>query len=309
MTIDRINLTVENGSDIRLDKWLSETLPQYSRQTAQNLIADGLVKVNGKTLKKKELLKNGDLVAVEIPKSQPTEIIPQPISFETIFEDDSLLVINKPQGLVVHPGAGNLDKTLVNGLVYYCDDFQVEEGDFRPGIVHRLDKDTSGIILVAKTKEAHFKLAEQFATRKIKKTYLAITIGKPKSTLCTLAIKRHPVKRQEMTTDPSGKIAETHFEILLSHDPYYLIKAEPITGRTHQIRVHLKALDAPIFGDSLYGKKKKEEQNVLQMLHAFSITFTHPITKEILTFKASPPLRMLKFITDQLKKDFNCLKF
>lgn len=292
----------------RIDKWLSSQLPNYSRQTIQDLIDKGSVLMNGKPLKKKDLVIENAKIFLYPPENQPHKIIPQDIPINIIYEDHSILVINKPKGLVVHPGAGNLDQTLVNGLVYHLDDFKPEEGDLRPGIVHRLDKDTSGVMIIAKTKEAHFKLAEQFSSREIKKTYLAITIGKPQGLYCDLPIKRHPTKRQQMTVDAAGKPAVTSFEILHSSTSYALVKAKPITGRTHQIRVHLKHLNAPIFADSTYGRQKKEELGHLQMLHAFQINFVHPITLKELSFNAAPPEDMLDFIYKELKIDFSILE-
>ena len=300
-----LELKVEDlKEELRADKWLKMQLPQFSRETIQEFIENGHVLLNSKPLKKKDLLKNSDQVTLSIPQILPMELKPQPIDFSILYEDDSILVINKPKGLVVHPGAGNPENTLVNGLLYHIDDFQVETGDFRPGIVHRLDKDTSGVMIVAKTKEAHFKLAESFAKREVKKIYIALTIGKPIDLVCTLPIKRHAHKRQEMCCDPAGKPAETHFEIIDYSSPYCLVKAKPITGRTHQIRVHLKHLQAPIFSDPIYGYMKKEEEKELLMLHAYEINFEHPITKKQMHFQAPLPESMLSLIQKKLKKDF-----
>lgn len=293
-----------NTQSIRLDKWLSEQLPQFSRQTIQTLIETGAVQLNGKSLKKKDLVKDRDEVTVSLPKTKPTHIEPQQVDFSVIYEDGHIIVINKPSGLVVHPGAGNHDQTLVNGLVYLFDDLQTEEGDIRPGIVHRLDKDTSGVMIIAKSKEAHFKLGESFANRQVKKTYLALTIGKPTSLSCNQAIRRHQFKRQEMACDPLGKPAHTDFEILDFCENISLVKAKPITGRTHQIRVHLKYLKSPIFADPIYGCHKKEEEETRLMLHAYEISFNHPISQESLTFKAPVPQDMSELIRKKLKKDF-----
>jgi len=299
-----LELKVITHEEERLDKWLKNQLSHLSRQTIQTLIEDGHILVNGKPLKKKEVVKFNDIIAVSIPKEKPHEIVAQKVDFSILYEDPYLLIINKPKGLVVHPGAGHKDQTLVNGLAYYLDDFEIEEGNLRPGIVHRLDKDTSGVLIVAKTKEVHFKLAELFAQRKVKKTYLAVTIGKPQALSCDLPIKRHPFKRQEMHCDLQGKQASTEFECLAIQSEYCLIKASPITGRTHQIRVHLKHLKAPIFADPIYGYQKKEENGYTLMLHAYEIAFEHPIEETFLTFKAPLPEQMATFIEKKLKKDF-----
>ena len=295
---------INEPSSIRVDKWLTEKIPHLSRHSIQNLIENGHVTINGQILKKKDPIIVGSKIQVILVEERPQEIIPQKVDFDILYQDDHLIVINKPKGIVVHPGAGNHDNTLVNGLVYAIEDFQVDDGDLRPGIVHRLDKDTSGVMLIAKTKEVLFKLSQSFAERRVKKTYLALTIGKPQGLHCNLAIKRHETKRQQMSCNPAGKSAETYFEILEESPPYFLVKASPITGRTHQIRVHLKELKAPIYADEIYGSGKKDFPDEKLMLHAYAIEFNHPISEEKMQFFAPMPEQMQVILEKKLKKRF-----
>ena len=299
----------EDALEIRIDKWLASQIDHLSRESIQQLIENKKVLLNGVPIKKKDLTqKNGiiELFISQEPLKNDLEPIEMPI--DILFEDDVIMVINKPANLVVHPGAGNTDYTLVHGLLNHLKDYPIEDNDLRPGIVHRLDKDTSGIMIIAKTKEAHFKLAEQFANRQVKKTYLAITFGKPQGLHCDMPIKRDSYNRQSMCCDLTGKPAETHFTILAQKDPYYLVVAKPITGRTHQIRVHLKYLKAPIFADPVYGYKKKIESHQRQMLHAFQIAFFHPITKAPLSFQAIPPKDFKDLLMTELNFDLEKTK-
>jgi 23S rRNA pseudouridine1911/1915/1917 synthase len=299
----------EDALAIRIDKWLSTQIDSLSRESIQDLIENKKILLNGLPVKKKDLTqKNGKVDIFFASLQKPIDLQPIEMPLEILFEDDAILVINKPANLVVHPGAGNTDYTLVHGVLNHLKDYPIESSDQRPGIVHRLDKDTSGVMVIAKTKEAHFKLAEQFANREVKKSYLAITLGKPTAFHCDLPIKRDSTNRQSMCCDLTGKKAETAFSILANKDPYYLVLAKPITGRTHQIRVHLKHLKAPIFGDTVYGNKKKVESGMRQMLHAFQITFFHPLTKELLTFQATPPSDFKEILLKELNFDLEKTK-
>jgi len=289
-------LIIDELSTIRLDKWLSLKFKEHSRTYFQTLIEENRILLNGLPITKKDKLKLGDELNIEFKEPEKTNLTPKEIPLEILYEDDSIIIINKPQGLVVHPGAGHLNDTLVHGLLFHCPDLQTDEGNIRPGIVHRLDKETSGVMVIAKNLEAHFHLGKQFENRLIKKTYLAVTIGKPSALELNAPIKRHEKNRQQMAIHPDGKPAYTQFEILAQNGSFHLIKAFPKTGRTHQIRVHLKALNAPIFGDSVYGLKKKEELSYQQMLHASEIEFTHPVTHEPMHFQALPPALMLELI-------------
>ncbi len=305
-----IKFSVLNNSEkMRTDAFIKKHLIDFSRQTIQDWIESGAILVNDQKVKKKDLLKRCDTVSVFPKHPEPLSLIPQDVVFDLIYEDPSILVLNKPAGLIVHPGAGHPDQTLVNGLLYHVTDFLKEHTDpLRPGIVHRLDKDTSGLILVAKNPESHFKLAEQFANRTVKKRYLAITIGTPKSLLCEESIGRHPSKRQEMTILPNGKPASTTFSLIAQSDRYAFVKAEPKTGRTHQIRVHLQALGSPIFGDPIYGRKMGIEQGCRQLLHAYSLSFSHPITQQPLSFSVKPPEDFQNKLKNLLKIDWNFIE-
>lgn len=310
MTCAKNLITLQVPSDtpaVRIDKWLSLNLKGYSRESIQQLLSDGLITIQGQIVKKKDPVIPLSVITLRPQPKPPIDLTPQPVAFKTLYEDPAIVVIDKPPGLVVHPGAGHAEKTLVHGLLHHFKDLEVETDDSRPGIVHRLDKDTSGVMVVAKTREAHFKLAAQFAARSVKKSYLAITTGKPLALSCDLPIRRDKKNRQAMSCDLEGKPACTHFKILAASDPYYLVQAHPITGRTHQIRVHLKQLKAPIFADQVYGGMKKVEQNSRQMLHAYSLFFYHPITQAPMTFKADPPedfLEMLKRLIEPFDKQF-----
>jgi 23S rRNA pseudouridine1911/1915/1917 synthase len=278
-----------NAAGMRLDRYLAELCPDFSRARLQGFIREGRVKVNQAPAKPSWPLREGDAVLLEIP----TETAPSPLAAEEmplgiLFEDDHLLVLDKPAGLVVHPGAGNREGTLANGLLHHCAGIEVVGGIERPGIVHRLDKETSGCLVVAKTESAHRQLAAQFASRDVEKTYLALVDGKPRMPHGTIdaAIGRHPVHRQKMAVVERGREALTHYRVLESRDAKALVQCQPKTGRTHQIRVHLKHLGHPVSGDPVYGRRGGFERH---MLHAWKLTFTHPATGKRISFSAPLP--------------------
>ncbi len=279
----------------RLDRFLHARVPDLSRARLQSLIRDGLALLNGKTTKPGAALKAGDRVSLTIPDPEPVGLVAQDIPLAILFEDEDIIVINKPAGLVVHPAAGNPDGTLVNALLHHCDDLSGIGGETRPGIVHRLDKDTSGCIVVAKHDRAHRRLTEAFSDRRIAKTYLAVVNGTPAqdSGVQRNFIGRHPVDRKRMAVlyDGAGKEAVTEWERLGVHQGCALIRCRLLTGRTHQIRVHMKeGLGCPILGDPIYGHPSRQKVGTSRlMLHAWRLAFNHPMSERPLSFEASVP--------------------
>jgi 23S rRNA pseudouridine1911/1915/1917 synthase len=284
------------GSHERLDAYLAGKLADLSRSRIQALIREQYILVNGKPAKPRDSVKSGDKISVVIPEAVPDIAAPQDIPLDILYEDEHLLVIHKEHGIVVHPAPGNPDGTLVNALLHHCKGKLSGIGGVeRPGIVHRLDKDTSGCLVVAKTDTAHQSLTTQFSERStMEKLYLAVTHGIPpkeKDTIFT-HIGRHPVNRQKMAviTPPAGKTAITDYETLAS-DPATktaLVLCHLHTGRTHQIRVHMHHIGTPILGDPIYGKKHELPTPRL-MLHAWQLSFDHPVYGKKLHFTAPPP--------------------
>ena len=287
-------------SNERLDKMLGRHYSEQSRSYFQELIEAGHVLVNGKRLKKRYLVQAGDTIQVRFVLNQEISLTPEPIPLEIIFEDQALIAINKPVGMVVHPAPGHWTGTLVNGLLHHCQTFHPDDQTLRPGIVHRLDKGTSGVIVAAKNRQAHQALVETFANREAKKRYLAICIGNPAKGVIDAPIGRHPVHRKKMCVDSEkGKAAVTTVNPLVHDERYSLIEAYPKTGRTHQIRVHLKQLNCPILGDDLYGNPQVNQNLKIEhpLLHAEQLEIPHPITKEPLVFNTPPPSDFLAFAT------------
>ncbi|MGZ5020976.1 MAG: RluA family pseudouridine synthase [Chthoniobacterales bacterium] len=277
---------------LRLDRFLALELPQFSRSRLQALIEQGLVRLNGKQPRAREIVRTDDVIQVEIPPLEKIEAQPEAIPLEILFEDDDLLVVNKPAGMVVHPGAGNREHTLVNALLAHCSSLSGIGGKERPGIVHRLDKETSGCLVVAKNDAAHRELSKQFAARTMKKTYLALVSGRLKKTSGTIdaPIARHPIHRQRMAIAKSarGRSAKTEYRVLRAGKEMSLVECELHSGRTHQIRVHLAHLGHPVVGDKLYAAKTAKEYP-RQMLHAWRLGFAHPRTNEWKVFEAALP--------------------
>ena len=264
----------------RLDAFLARSVPDLSRSAAQKLIEEGQVQRNGKPGKKNDKLNTGDAVSYEIPEPKAVDIAPKAIPLDIVYEDDDLLVINKPKGLVVHPAAGHQDDTLVNGLLYALgDDLSGINGELRPGIVHRIDKDTSGLLAVAKNDLAHTVLASQLKDHSMARTYEAIVCGvlKEDSGTVDAPIGRHPTDRKKMcVTARNSKEAVTHWEVVRRYRGYTHIRCKLETGRTHQIRVHMAYIGHPILGDTVYGHKKPELGQSSQCLHAGVLCFAHP---------------------------------
>ena len=264
----------------RLDAFLARCAEGLSRSAAQKLIEEGAVTRNGKPGKKNDKLNVGDAIAYDIPDAKPVDIVPTEMQLDIVYEDDDLLVINKPKGLVVHPAAGHQDDTLVNGLLYALgDDLSGINGELRPGIVHRIDKDTSGLLAVAKNDLAHAMLASQLKDHSMARTYEAIVCGSFREDSGTVdaPIGRHPSDRKKMcVTERNAKHAVTHWEVVARYRGYTHIRCKLETGRTHQIRVHMAHIGHPILGDLVYGRKKPELGQDSQCLHAGALCFQHP---------------------------------
>src|SRR3989339_224079 len=290
----------------RIDKFLSFHNSTLSRSFIQRLIDKGSITVSGKAVKSSYKLRSGDYIKIEIPELEPLSVKPEPIPLDIVYEDESVIVINKPAGMVVHPAAGNYSGTLVNALLYHCRDLSGIGGVLRPGIVHRLDKDTSGVIIAAKSDEAHKALSRQFKNRTIKKIYLALVKGivKEDSGVIDVPIGRHPVNRKKMdVASPQKKQrfrkAITHYKVIKKFKDVTLLEIEPKTGRTHQIRVHLASIGHPVVGDVLYGGSKYKAQSTEksgQLLHAKSIRFMHPTTGKYVEFEADVPEDMKSYL-------------
>lgn len=284
----------------RLDKALVLLNSDISRSAVQQLISQGNVFLNGKTADKKSIVKDGDVLELCFPEPKALEVVPQNIPLDIVYEDEHLLVVNKPKGMVVHPAAGNYDGTLVNALLYHCgNSLSGINGVIRPGIVHRIDKDTSGLLMVAKTDLAHRGLAEQIKEHSFKRVYKTIVVGNVKDDCGTIdaPIGRHPKDRKrQAVTDKNSKNAITHFDVIERFNGFTFLKVTLETGRTHQIRVHMAYRGTPVAGDSVYGNPKKTYGLQGQCLHAAEIGFIHPITNEYLEFSADLPEYFKDFI-------------
>lgn len=291
-------ITNEDQKGLRLDVFLLEKHPEFSRSHIKNLIEKGLVKVNGKVVKAGYALKNGENIEIEVQKPEAISTDAEDVDFEIVYQDEDLAVINKPQGLVVHPCSSTKSGTLVNGLLYKIKDLSGINGQLRPGIVHRLDKDTSGLLVVAKNDFAHVRLAEQIKNKTCHRNYLAVLDGNLKENEGRIEtfIKRDPKDRIKMSVQGSGRVAITDFKVLKRFEKCCLVEFALQTGRTHQIRVHSKYLNHPIVGDKLYGKEAKGLAG--QLLHAYKISFVHPRSGELMTFEADLP----DYFKDYLKK-------
>ena len=291
MDIFELEITAEeNGT--RLDSYLAEELEGISRSYLQKLIGEGLILVNQKTVKANYKVKTGDTLLVQIPEAAPVDIQPEPMNLDIVYEDSDLLIVNKPVGLVVHPAHGHYSGTLVNGLLAHCTDLSGINGKMRPGIVHRIDKDTSGLLMIAKNDLAHQHLAEQLKAHSIKRAYYALVQGviSEPAGLVDAPIGRHEIDRKKMAvTFKNSKEARTHYYVKERFAKNTFIECRLETGRTHQIRVHMAYLGHPLVGDPLYGTRKNNLDFPGQALHAYALGFVHPRTGEELYFEAPIP--------------------
>ena len=299
----------------RLDTVIVARLPTLSRSRASRLIRAGHIRVNGHIRKPGYLTKPGDVVQSEIPSPEPIICRPEAIPLSILHEDSDVIVLNKPPGLVVHPGAGHKSRTLVNALLFHCPDLEGIGGNLRPGLVHRLDKDTSGTLVVAKNDMAHESLSHQFKKHQVQKRYLALVYGDVKASagVIDLPIGRHPTDRKKMSTESRrSRLTETRWKVKKAFFGVTLLEIDLKTGRTHQVRVHCAAIGHPVVGDATYGRKRgwkdlpsRQMQEVIgtirrQMLHAWQLTFLHPRTEQSMSFE-SPIAKDMASVLDALR--------
>ena len=287
-------------SDKRLDVWLTATLIEFSRSYVEKLIADEKVTVNGRKVKSSYRLKADDEIRVNVPEPKLLEVKAEEIDLDIIHEDDDIIVINKPRGMVVHPAAGNYTGTLVNALLSHCSGALSDiNGVIRPGIVHRIDKDTSGVLVVAKNNRAHTLLSEMLKEHEVNRIYIAVAEGIITEERGTVdaPLGRHPVDRKKMAVNiRNGRKAVTHFKVLERFEKTTLLELRLETGRTHQIRVHMSYIGHPLVGDCVYGKKKQVYELEGQALHANTLGFMHPGTGEFVQYTAEPPEEFTTFV-------------
>jgi 23S rRNA pseudouridine1911/1915/1917 synthase len=273
----------EEGAGQRADVWLTDQLEPMTRSAVQRLLAEGQVLREGRTLTKNSRLSDGDCLEITLPDPEPADVLPQNIPLDIVYEDEDVIVVNKPKGLVVHPAPGHPDGTLVNALMYHCgDSLSGIGGELRPGIVHRIDRDTSGLLIAAKNDAAHQKLAAQLQDHTLARTYHCIVTGRLREDSGTVnaPIGRHPVERKKMAVVANGRPAVTHWTVLERFPGFTYVECRLETGRTHQIRVHMAYLGHPIWGDTVYGGKKPVPGLQGQCLHAVGLRFLHPRTGE-----------------------------
>ncbi len=312
------NITVpEEGQGERLDAFLASAIAELTRSAAQRLIEQGLVRVDGKEVRSSHKLSNGEEITISIPPPEPSAAMPEDMPLNILYEDADIIVVNKPAGLTVHPGAGISSGTLVNGLLGHCKDLSGIGGEIRPGIVHRIDKDTTGILVAAKNDAAHQGLSAQFSEHTVKRVYYALVFGSPKTDKGRIEgeIGRHPADRKKMSGSARhGRHAVTHWKVLARYDGATLLKLRLETGRTHQIRVHLSEAKHPLLGDSVYGgdarlgnlKDAKLKSLIRdlgrQALHAKTLGFIHPSSNEYIELDSDLPEDMQRII-DYLEKE------
>lgn len=285
-------LIVKENNQKRLDSYVTDKLSKVSRTTAQRLIEEEKILVNGKKQKASYKPEEGDVISIEIPEAKDVELKAQDIPVPVVYEDNDIIVVNKPKGMVVHPANGNPDGTLVNAILAMCkDSLSGIGGEIRPGIVHRIDKDTSGLLVIAKNDVAHINLSNQIKHREVKKIYVALVRGVISENEATIKmpIGRSTKDRKKMAVDKNGKEAITHFKVLNRYNKYTYIQVKIDTGRTHQIRVHMSHIGYPVVGDAVYSNGKNDFGVEGQMLHAKELEFKHPTTGENMHFEAPLP--------------------
>lgn len=294
----------EKDKEIRIDKYLAEVFEEKSRSYIQGLIDKESIKVNNKIPKSNYKIKTFDEIEIVFSEPEVLKVDSEDIPINILYEDEDIVVVNKKQGMVVHPAPGNYNGTLVNALLFHCKDLSSINGIIRPGIVHRIDKDTSGVLVVAKNDEAHNKLSEQLKNHSMKREYYALVEGRIKNDKGTIdkPLARHKKDRLKIAIVEGGKNAITHYEVLERYNGYTLIKCILETGRTHQIRVHMASIGFPLVGDPLYGFKKQKFKLEGQMLHAKTLGFIHPRKNEYMEFTTELP-RYFQLILDKLRNE------
>ncbi|MBS4536123.1 RluA family pseudouridine synthase [Clostridium sp. D2Q-14] len=297
--MDIIELIVDEESEGRVDSFLASELDEVSRSFIQKLIKNKKVTVNNRFVKSKYSINEGDRIVVEVPEPKKLEVKPEDIDIDIVYEDDDVAIVNKPRGMVVHPAPGNYSKTLVNALLYKLNNLSSINGVIRPGIVHRIDKDTTGLLMIAKTNLAHLSLSQQLKEHSITRRYQALVegnINEDKGTI-NAPIGRNPKDRKKMCViRENSKEAVTHFRVLKRYGNYTLIEARLETGRTHQIRVHMKYINHPIVGDPIYGTRDQKFNLEGQLLHAKIIGFNHPRENEYLEFDSNLPEDFIRIL-------------
>ena len=287
-----MEIIVDEFDNIRLDSYISTKDKDLSRAAIQKLLENNNITVNDEAKKNSYKVRKGDIIKIDIPEPKESGLVAQDIPIEIVYEDSDIIVVNKPKGMVVHPANGNPDGTLVNAIMNICkDSLSGIGGEIRPGIVHRLDKNTSGLLIVAKNDNAHIKMSEQIKNREVKKIYIALVrgvIAEDEATI-NMPIARSKKDRKKMAVDKDGKEAITHFKVLKRYDNYTLLEIKIDTGRTHQIRVHMSQIGHPVVGDDVYSNGKNEFGVEGQMLHARSLDFKHPITGKEIHLEADIP--------------------
>ncbi|MDP4088063.1 MAG: RluA family pseudouridine synthase [Bacillota bacterium] len=303
MMVERFDIGQDNVGE-RVDKFLSYAMEGKSRSYIQGLAEKGGVKVNDKAVKSNYKFKNGDIVEVTTPEPVTLDVKGEDISLNILYEDSDVLVVDKPQGMVVHPAAGNYSGTLVNAILNHCEDLSGINGVIRPGIVHRIDKDTAGVLVIAKNDAAHNKLAEQLKDHSMTRIYTALVEGIIKGQEGTIdaPLGRHPVERKKIAVLKEGRHAVTHYRVLENLKNTTLVECRLETGRTHQIRVHMAHIGHPLVGDPVYGHKKQRFKLEGQLLHARILGFIHPRTGEYMEFESELP-DYFKKVLDLLRKE------
>lgn len=282
----------EECDSVRIDKYLADIIPDISRSFIQKLLKQENILVNNEPCKAKYLVKADDIINVNIPEAIETNIVPENIPIDIIYEDSDVLIVNKPKDMVVHPAAGHFTGTLVNAVMYHCkDNLSGINGVLRPGIVHRIDKDTTGALIICKNDFSHNFIAEQLKVHSITRKYVAIVHGTFKESEGTIdaPIGRHKTDRKKMSINSDGKQAVTHYKVLATNGKFSYVECQLETGRTHQIRVHMTSINHPLLGDEVYGKSQSPYKLNGQTLHAKTIGFTHPTTKQYVEFEAPLP--------------------
>jgi len=298
MKIENISIDIQDEG-YRIDKFLSEYFPDLSRSYLQNIIKEGNVSINGFDIKPNYKLKEGDTILIELPELKELSSEPEEIPLHILYEDQDVIVINKPQGMVVHPAHGNYSGTLVNGLLYHCRDLSGINGVLRPGIVHRIDKDTSGVLVAAKNDFSHINLSSQLKEHSMNRVYNCIVYGhfKEKEFTVNKPVGRDKKDRKKIAVIPDGKEAISHFKVLEEYKEFSLLECKLETGRTHQIRVHLCSLSHPIVGDKVYGFHSEKFKLNGQLLHARVLGFVHPRSQNYMEFEAPYPDYFTEFLS------------